>query len=80
MTSSLATILFTDVIDSTALMRRLGDERARSVFRRHHRMRRDALASSGGQELQWLGDGQMAAFASPAEAVRCAVATRSRGG
>jgi len=34
----------------------------------------DTLAASGGEELQWLGDGQMAAFASPADAVRCAVA------
>jgi class 3 adenylate cyclase/tetratricopeptide (TPR) repeat protein len=74
MTSSIATILFTDVVDSTALLQRLGDERARSVFERHHRMLRDALASSGGEELQWLGDGQMAAFASPADAVRCAIA------
>ena len=74
MTSSIATILFTDVVDSTALMQRLGDERAGSVFERHHRMLRDALAASGGEELQWLGDGQMAAFASPADAVRCAVA------
>src|SRR5262249_59117783 len=72
MTSSIATILFTDVVDSTALMQRLGDERAGSVFERHHRMLRDALAASGGEELQWLGDGQMAAFASPADAGRCA--------
>jgi hypothetical protein len=35
MTSSIATILFTDVGDSTALMRRLGDERAPRVFDRH---------------------------------------------
>jgi class 3 adenylate cyclase len=34
----------------------------------------DTLAASGGEELQWLGDGQMGAFASPADAVRCAVA------
>jgi class 3 adenylate cyclase len=60
---SISTILFTDVVDSTGLLQRLGDERARSVFERHHRMLRDALASSGGEELQWLGDGQMAAFA-----------------
>jgi len=34
MTSSIATILFTDVVDSTALLQRLGDERARAVFGR----------------------------------------------
>jgi len=71
---SISTILFTDVVDSTVLMQRLGDERARSIFERHRRMLRDALAASGGEELQWLGDGQMAAFASPADALRCAVA------
>jgi class 3 adenylate cyclase len=74
MTSSIATILFTDVVDSTVLMQRLGDERAQRVFEGHHRMLTDALAASGGEELQWLGDGQLAAFASPADAVRCAVA------
>src|SRR5262249_43720366 len=71
---SISTILFTDVVDSTVLMQRLGDERAQRVFEGHHRMLADTLAASGGEELQWLGDGQMAAFASPADAVRCAVA------
>src|SRR5262245_12842492 len=71
---SVATILFTDVVDSTVLMQRLGDERAQSVFERHRRMLVDTLGASGGEDLQWLGDGQMAAFASPADAVRCAVA------
>src|SRR5262249_29888760 len=74
MTSSIATILFTDVVESTAVMQRLGDERAGSVFERHHRTLRDARAAGGGGELEWLGDGQMAPFASPADAVRCAVA------
>ena len=71
---SISTILFTDIVDSTALMQRLGDERAQRVFERHRRMLSDALAATGGEELQWLGDGQMAAFTSPADAVRCAVA------
>src|SRR5262245_20223124 len=71
---SIATILFTDVVDSTVLMQRLGDERAQSVFERHRRLLVDKLGASGGEDLQWLGDGQMAAFASPADAVRCAVA------
>jgi hypothetical protein len=33
---SISTILFTDVVDSTVLMQRLGDERAQRVFERHH--------------------------------------------
>src|SRR5262245_47729232 len=77
---AISTILFTDVVDSTSLMQRLGDERAQSVFERHRRMLADTLAASGGEELQWLGDGQMAAFASPADAVRCAVAMQQGAG
>src|SRR5215472_274411 len=77
---SISTILFTDVVDSTALMQRLGDERARRVFEQHHRLLADTLAAHGGEELQWLGDGQMAAFASPADAVRCAVAMQQGAG
>jgi class 3 adenylate cyclase len=48
---SISTILFTDLVDSTALMQRLGDERAQRVFEGHHRMLADALAASGGEEL-----------------------------
>jgi class 3 adenylate cyclase len=77
---SIATILFTDVVDSTAVMQRLGDERAQRVFEQHHRMLAETLAASGGEELQWLGDGQMAAFTSPADAVRCAVAMQQGAG
>jgi class 3 adenylate cyclase len=77
---SISTILFTDVVDSTVLLQRLGDERAQRVFEHHHRMLADTLAASGGEELQWLGDGQMAAFASPADAVRCAVAMQQGAG
>ena len=38
---SIATILFTDLVDSTVLMQRLGDERAQRVFDRHRRMLTD---------------------------------------
>src|SRR5262249_61153037 len=65
MTASIATILFTDIVDSTVLMQRLGDERAQRVFEGHHRMLTDTLAASGGEELHWLGDGHTAPFASP---------------
>jgi class 3 adenylate cyclase len=68
---SISTILFTDVVDSTGLMQRLGDERAQRVFERHHRILADTLATSGGEELQWLGDGQTAVFASPPSSHRC---------
>jgi class 3 adenylate cyclase/tetratricopeptide (TPR) repeat protein len=68
------TILFTDLVGSTALMQRVGDERAGELLEAHRKALADAVAVNGGAELQWLGDGLMAAFASPADAVRGAVA------
>ncbi|HBZ71351.1 MAG TPA: hypothetical protein DEP35_17110, partial [Deltaproteobacteria bacterium] len=70
----ITTILFTDLVDSTALMQRVGDERAQRLFETHHQLLSDAVSTHGGSELQWLGDGLMVAFASAADAVRCAIA------
>jgi class 3 adenylate cyclase/tetratricopeptide (TPR) repeat protein len=70
----ITTILFTDLVGSTALMQRVGDERARESVDAHRKALAQAVAASGGTELQWLGDGLMAAFASPADAVRGAIA------
>lgn len=67
------TILFTDLVGSTALMQRVGDERAGELLDAHRKALADAVSANGGAELQWLGDGLMAAFASPADAVRGAV-------
>ncbi len=72
--AAITTILFTDLVDSTTLMRRVGDERAQRLFETHHRLLSDAVSAHSGSELQWLGDGLMVAFASTADAVRCAVA------
>src|SRR5262245_42695146 len=68
------TVLFTDLVSSTALLQRVGDEQAQRVFQAHHRLLRDAVAMHGGHEVKWTGDGLMATFASSAEGVRCAVA------
>src|SRR6266446_5283768 len=68
------TLLFTDLINSTELLRRVGDERAQRIFQAHHKLLRDAVAANGGHEVKWLGDGLMVAFPSAAAAVRCAVA------
>src|SRR5215471_17183448 len=70
----ITTILFTDLVDSTSLMQRVGDERAQRLFEAHHQLLSDAVSAHGGSELQWLGDGLMVAFASTADAVRCAIA------
>src|SRR5262245_8800347 len=68
------TLLFTDLVNSTTLLERVGDEQAQRVLRAHHRLLRDAVAVHGGHEVKWLGDGLMTTFASSADAVRCAVA------
>jgi class 3 adenylate cyclase len=67
------TLLFTDLVNSTALLERVGDERAQRVLGAHRQLLREALAGHGGDEVKWLGDGLLATFASVAEAVRCAV-------
>ena len=68
------TILFTDLVDSTELLQRAGDERAQRIFAAHHRVLREAVAEHHGDEVKWTGDGLMVAFASAADAVRCAIA------
>src|SRR4030095_11390287 len=68
------TVLFTDLVSSTELLQRLGDEQALRVLRTHQRLLRDAVAVPGGHEGKWPGDGLTTTFASSADAVRCAVA------
>ena len=68
------TILFTDVVGSTALTDRLGDARARDLLREHERMTREALKAHGGSEIKTMGDGFMASFGSATKALECAVA------
>jgi class 3 adenylate cyclase len=66
------TILFTDIVDSTSLTRRIGDEAAMELLEVHDSIVRDALSDLGGREIKHLGDGIMASFVSAAAAVRCA--------
>jgi class 3 adenylate cyclase len=73
--SALVTILFTDLVGSTELLARAGDEEAQRIFRAHHDLLAKTAAAHGGEEVKWLGDGLMVAFPSSAgDAVRCAVA------
>ena len=71
--SGTQTLLFTDLVNSTQLLGRAGDEAGQRLFRAHHNLTSDAIGSRGGEELQWLGDGVLAAFSSSADAVRCAI-------
>ena len=66
------TVLFTDVVDSTAMNQRLGDADARALLRVHDQIVRDALASSHGSEIKHTGDGLMACFVSASHAIECA--------
>jgi class 3 adenylate cyclase/tetratricopeptide (TPR) repeat protein len=68
------TILFTDLVSSTELLQRVGDESAQRILQAHHRMLQEAVAASGGHQVKWLGDGLMVAFPSAADAARCAIA------
>lgn len=72
--SGVVTILFTDLVDSTELISRAGDEEAQRIFRAHHDLLAEAAAAHHGQEVKWLGDGLMVAFPSAADAVDCAIA------
>ena len=68
------TFLFTDLVGSTALIDRLGDDAADSVRREHFDVLRKAVEDAGGEEVKSLGDGLMVSFASPVAALSCAVA------
>jgi class 3 adenylate cyclase len=66
------TILFTDIVGSTELTQRVGDDAAMAFLHIHDNIVRDALRSLGGREVKHTGDGIMACFVSAAAAARCA--------
>src|SRR5262249_54300672 len=70
----LATILFTDIVDSTTQLSQLGDANWRHVVERHHALVRRQLARHRGRELDTAGDGFFASFDGPARGIRCASA------
>ena len=72
----LATILFTDIVDSTAVAEGLGDKRWRELLARHDERMRFALAQHRGREIKTTGDGFLCLFDSSARAVRCAAELR----
>ncbi len=68
------TLLFTDLVGSTELLERIGDDEAERLRRLHFGLLRDVLAARGGHEVKSLGDGLMVVFGSAVGAVGCAVA------
>ena len=70
----LATVLFTDIVGSTARAVELGDSRWRELIQAHHGLIRRQLVRFRGTELDTAGDGFFASFDGPARAIRCATA------
>jgi class 3 adenylate cyclase len=68
----LATVMFTDIVDSTRRAAELGDRQWRTLVERHDGIVREQLARFRGHEVKSLGDGFLATFDGPARAVRCA--------
>jgi pimeloyl-ACP methyl ester carboxylesterase len=71
---ALATVLFTDIVGSTAKAATLGDRRWRELLEEHHGVIRRQLVRFRGRELDTAGDGFFASFDGPARAIRCACA------
>jgi class 3 adenylate cyclase len=72
----LATVLFSDIVGSTARAAELGDAHWRELLAEHHGRVRRQLARFRGVELDTAGDGFFARFDGPARAIRCALAIR----
>ena len=71
---ALATVLFTDIADSTTRAAELGDGRWRDLLAEHGTCVREQLARFGGREVKTMGDGFLAVFDGPGRAVECAAA------
>ena len=72
----LTTVLFSDIVGSTAQAAGLGDARWRDLLAEHHACVRQQLARFHGVEIDTAGDGFFARFDGPARAIRCAQAIR----
>ena len=68
--SAIRTVLFTDIVGSTDMTQRLGDDAAMVLLEAHDAVVRDALKTNGGREVKHTGDGIMGSFVSAAAAVR----------
>jgi class 3 adenylate cyclase/pimeloyl-ACP methyl ester carboxylesterase len=71
--SVLATVLFTDIVDSTARQAAIGDRAWKQTVLAHHEIVRDALSRWRGVENDTAGDGFYATFDGPARAIHCAM-------
>jgi class 3 adenylate cyclase len=72
----LATVLFTDIVDSTRRAAQIGDRNWRALLDAHDAVVRSQLARFRGREVNTSGDGFLAMFDGPQRAIRCAMAIR----
>jgi len=72
----LATVLFTDIVESTKNAIEMGDRKWRDLLERHHRLVRREIEHFRGREIGTAGDGFFATFDGPARAIHCALAIR----
>ena len=72
----LATVLFTDIVDSTRRAAEIGDRDWHALLDAHDAVVRSQLARFRGHEVNTSGDGFLAMFDGPQRAIRCAMAIR----
>jgi class 3 adenylate cyclase len=70
----LATVLFTDIVDSTSRSAAIGDQAWTAIREQHDRLIRGMISRFRGREVKTMGDGFLATFDGPARGVRCAEA------
>ena len=74
----LATVLFTDIVDSTRRAAEIGDRDWHALLDAHDAVVRSQLARFRGREVNTSGDGFLAMFDGPQRAIRCAMSIRER--
>ncbi|MCH7936154.1 MAG: adenylate/guanylate cyclase domain-containing protein [Proteobacteria bacterium] len=67
------TVMFTDIVGSTAMTQALGDAGAQQVVRAHNRIVREALSSNAGSEVKHTGDGIMASFTKTSDGIDASI-------
>jgi class 3 adenylate cyclase len=72
--SVVVTVLLTDIVDSTAILHKVGDWAWRELLATHNARLRENLNTFRGRQVKSTGDGVLAVFDSPTRAVRCAAA------
>jgi class 3 adenylate cyclase len=75
----LATVMFTDIVDSTRSAAEMGDQQWRRLLDSHDRIAKQSVEKHRGNLIKTTGDGILATFDGPGRAVRCALALETAG-